>query len=521
VAVRTLVVECSDWPIVASGRPPSESTAVVLANRVVACSQGARSQGVVVGMRRRQAQGRSPTLVVLERDVAAEARAFESVVIALDQITPRVELSLPGNCAFPTVGPSRYFGGDKRLAAKVSTLVAEVLEGRGVQHVGIADGPFAAGLAARAASPAESLVVPPGESRAFLGPLPAAVLERPDLVDVLARLGIHTLGELARLPAADVVGRFGREGSQAHNLARGLDERPLAVSDPPSDLEVSAELEPPVERVDQAAFVAKSLADELCSELTRLGTTCFRVLITAETEHGEELSRLWRGEEAMYAGTIADRVRWQLDGWLNASPGSRPSGGLVRLALRPDQIGPAVGRQLGFWGGQTASAERAARAVARVQGLLGAGSVVVPEVRGGRNPSEHVVAVAAEAVDLVEREAATSDSPPAEAPWPGSLPPPAPARVPVQPIQVEVLDANGRRLGVSGRGLPTGDPRWLEVGGQRRDIEAWAGPWPVDERWWDPQRRSRRARFQIVTEGGNAHVVTLESGVWSIEATYD
>ena len=52
-------------------------------------------------------------------------------------------------------------------------------------------------------------------------------------------------------------------------------------------------------------------------------------------------------------------------------------------------------------------------------------------------------------------------------------------------------------------------------------ITSWAGPWPVDERWWDPERHSRRARFQVVTDDGIARLVVLERGRWSITATYD
>jgi protein ImuB len=52
-------------------------------------------------------------------------------------------------------------------------------------------------------------------------------------------------------------------------------------------------------------------------------------------------------------------------------------------------------------------------------------------------------------------------------------------------------------------------------------VVAWAGPWPLDERWWDPAAARRRARFQIVTADGLARLLTLEGGRWSVEATYD
>ncbi len=229
-------------------------------------------------------------------------------------------------------------------------------------RVGIADGTFAAGLAAR-----HQAIVPPGGSQGFLAPFPVATLERPDLADLLVRLGLRTLGDLAALPGVDLATRFGPEGSRAHRLASGLDEWPRAARRPPPDLRMVAELDPPAERVDVAAFAAKALADELVTRLERLGLACTRLRVEAETEHGETLTRIWRhavgGGRA--AGAMAERARWQLDGWLAGEAASRPTGGLTRLALAPDEVVPDRGRQLGFWGEQTEAGERAARALAR------------------------------------------------------------------------------------------------------------------------------------------------------------
>ena len=60
--------------------------------------------------------------------------------------------------------------------------------------------------------------------------------------------------------------------------------------------------------------------------------------------------------------------------------------GIARVSLLPDEIIPAKGRQLGFWGGETEVDERAARVAARLQGQLGSDAVRVPEHRGGRHP---------------------------------------------------------------------------------------------------------------------------------------
>jgi len=538
--VRTLVVLGSDWSVLAAGVAPDEPAAVLRANRVTACSPAARREGVAVGQRRREAQGRCPDLLVLEHDAARDARAFEAVVAAVETFTPRIEISRPGLCLLPTRGPSRYFGGDRSLADQVLDRVAEVLAPLGwpdAVGIGVADGPFAAGLAAElaTAAPERLRVVASEATAAFLAPMPVAVLDRgaladaAGLADVLVRLGLRTLGAVAAVPAADLVARFGLDGRMAHRLTRGLDERPPDTRIPAPVLRVAAELDPPAERVDTATFVAKALADDLHARLDHLGLACTRVAILAETEHGESLERLWRHEGALTPGAIADRVRWQLDGWLTGSAAHRPTSGITLLALVPDEVVAATGRQLGFWGGETAVDERAVRAFARVQGLLGTDAVTVPEWRGGRGPGDQVVRVPVHAVDLERldgagRPAARPDS--VAGPWPGQLPAPAPSTVYPEPLAVEVLDGAGTLVQVSGRGLVSAPPSRLSPAGSAgrsagHEVVAWAGPWLVDERWWDPPAHRRRARFQVVTADGRAHLLAVEGGRWWVEATYD
>jgi len=415
--------------------------------------------------------------------------------------------------------------------------VDSVLGGAGSCQVGVADGPFAAELAARLGRG----IVAPGASAAFLAPLPVAVLGSvladaldPALSDLWGRLGIRTLGELAALPPAAVLARFGTEGAIAHRLARGLDERPLSARTPPPDLTVATELDPPVESVETVAFVAKSLADRLCSRLGELGLAVTCVGIEAETEHGERLSRVWRHRGGLTAAALAQRVRWQLEGWLagGSDAGQTPTAGITLLRLVPDEIGPDRGSQDGFWGGSGAGAERAGRALARLQGMLGPNAVALAVVEGARGPAERThlvrwgdtppsfVSLSNTPTTVGQRDRNPRGTEPA--PWPGGLPPPAPAEVHLQPVAAAVVDAAGRPVGVTGRGGSTGAPSRLSVaGGPWADIAAWAGPWPCDERWWDARTHRRRARWQVVTAAGTAHLLALESGHWSVEATYD
>jgi len=550
---RTLVVWCPDWPVTAAGVNPDMAAVVVSANRVVACSQVARAHGVRSGLRRREAQARCPDLAVLGRDISQEARAFEPVAAAVEVFTPRVEVIRPGQCALATRGPSRYFGGDEALAAQVAVAVARAVAvvgavgvaagapdgtapAGGAPLVGVADGPFAAGLAAR-----QGIVVAPGGSAEFLAPLPVSALGRPELADLLRRLGIRTLGQLAALPGPDVAARFGADGTAAHRLAQGRDDRHLAPRVPPPDLAAVVSFDPPVERVDTAAFAARALAEDLHQRLGRLGLSCCRVRVEAETEHGESLIRLWRNDGSFTAGALAERVRWQLDGWLRAGEGStvgerpageRPTAGLTRLSLVPDEVVPDGASQPGFWGESADIDERIGRALARIQGLLGPEAVVTAAVSGGRGPADQVLLVPWGDLRPADRPAPAAGPQPRPAlsapaagwpPWPGRIPPPAPAVVHPEPLPAELVDPDGQAVAVTGRGtLGSRPPRRLSVaGGAWSEVVAWGGPWPVDERWWDPLAHHRRARLQVATADGAVHLLALEAGRWSVEATYD
>ena len=522
-AVRVLVVWCEDWPVRSWGLLADQPAAVLEGGRLTSVSAAARAAGVAVGLRKREAQARCPMLEILARDETREARAFEPVVAAVGSFAPLVEITRPGVCALATRGPSRFFGGDEALAAKVTAAVGSALgSGFGIGSgsgfgVGVADGFFAAGWAARTGAG----VVPVGTSPSFVAPLPLAALESPELVQVLWHLGLRTLGDVASIPEADVLARFGLDAVVRHRWARGLDGRPLHAGRPPVDLAEVIELDPPAERVDQAAFAAKMLADRLHEALASRGLACSRVIIEAETEHGEHLVRVWRHEGALTAAALADRVRWQLEGWLTGSAAGQPTGGLSRLALVPDEVLAATGRQLGFWGGQTEAAARAARAATRVAGMLDPEAVTVPERRGGRSGPEQFSLVSVLAVDLTERAPLAPD----KRPWPGSLPvPPATeltGSVGSVGSVVELVRADGSSLRVNGRGQANGDPAQLYLDGHWHQTVAWAGPWTTEERWWDATSNRRQARYQVVLTDGASHLVSLDQGVWRLAATWD
>lgn len=518
---RVAALWCPDWPVVAAGLDgPAAPVAIVADGRVVACSAAARADGVRRGQRQREAQRHCPDLLVQPDAPDVEARAFERVAAAMEQLCPRLEVVRPGICAAPARGPARYFGGEQAFAVRLREAVAAVRPVEGADRpldcrVGVADGLFAAVLAARATDPGEPCrVVPSADTAAFLADHPVGVLDRPELAALLVRLGIRTLGEFAALPDDDVQARFGTDGTLAHRLARGDSPRLLAPRSPGRDLAVERTFDPPLEQFEQVVFVAKALAHELHAALGELGVVCVRVRVEVTTEDGRAWSRLWRHDGMLSATAVAERVRWQLDAWRTATVADEAlTGGLVSLRLAPDQLVPDRDRQLVLWG-DAATDERVDRAATRVATMLGHGSVTRPLLGGGRGPREQVT--------RVPWGDAVAPRLPAEGSWPARLPAPSPAVVFPRPLPANLVDAAGEPVAVTGRNAVSAAPDLLTVrtdGGPAR-VTGWTGPWPAEEFWWDPARRVRFARFQVTTEDGRAWLLFVRDERWWAEGRY-
>ncbi len=92
----------------------------------------------------------------------------------------------------------------------------------------------------------------------------------------------------------------------------------------------------------------------------------------------------------------------------------------------------------------------------------------------------------------------------------------------MQPIPAVVHDETGMPVGVSARLELTGVPTTLTVDRSAPlAITGWAGPWPIEERWWAAEEARRRARFQMSLADGRAVLISLAAGQWTVEAIYD
>lgn len=567
-----------DWPIqaarfsgAAGGAGPEAPIAVVDDTTVAACSDAARRAGVRRGQGRRHAQAACPDLVVVDADPARDAREFEPVLARIGDVAAGVEALRPGLVVLGADGPAKYHGGEAKAVEML--LDAAALAGADCL-AGIADDVITAVLAAR-----RGVQLPVGGGPEFLRGVSLAEVAAESALDFpveLGRawvdLGLRTLGDVAALPARDVAGRFGSEGTRWRKVAAGELERRVSPRTPPRDLAIVHRPEETLTRVDAAAFIARALAAKLHHRLREHGLACHRLAVTAEFTDGAELRRVWRCAGPLDEAATADRVRWQLDGWLTGraiaaagavgaaggvggaggmggaagaggavgadgapdaadaidddSPDAR---GIAALTLEPLEVIVAGVERDALWGGADAASERAGRAAARVQGLLGPEAVRRPVDVGGRGPSERVAMVPV-----------GEEAPPVTGRWPGALPSPNPAVMPGGSAarhspsarhpasKVGLYDAAGDTIAVTGRGALTAVPAVLRWGGRDHEVTAWAGPWPVDERWWTPDDARRAARMHVAVDGTagagqrgpQAFLLIGHAGQWRIEGRY-
>ncbi len=522
--MRVMVVWCPDWSVVAAldeaQRSRRSPAAVLSANVVEVCNGPARDEGVRRGQRRRDAQARCPDLVLLPANPDRDARAFEPVLAIVEDLRPGVAALRPGLLAVRA--PGSWYGTETEAAATVCQALVE--GGIWDVRLGIADDLFTAEQAARTADVQSWAVVPDGGSASFLRGLPVHVLQDDgqrgrELVGLLERLGLRTLGDLADLPGVAVEQRLGTYGTEVRRRARGEDPALFAARTPPPDLEAEVSFEPPLDSVEAITFSVRTTAERFVSQLAHHQLVATAVRVEAESDGVVCSSRAWLHPRHFGSRDLVDRVHWQLQSAdVGGALRARKHSGAVRAPIDrvrfvPEVVEPAAAHGEALWG--AASDDLVERGVARVQGMVGFEAVRRPVLQGGRSPSarQALVPWGERAVDLR----------PVDRPWPGRVPGPAPVRVFATPYAAEVVDDAGRDVSVSARGVVSGEPRRFRVGAgvlPWQPVTAWAGPWPTDEGWWSGGA-GPTARFQVVGADGRAWLLVRGPDGWSLEAGYD
>jgi protein ImuB len=352
------------------GRALAVAPRIGAEQRVGEVSGAAEACGVSRGMLLGEALARCPDLALVPADPVETAETWESTIRGLESIGAAVEPARPGLAYFDTDPLRGLYGTDAATiaAAQGAGRTSDRSSAGGDRHARVGAGPtrfcaLAAALAVRSRRP---LVLEGREALRWLAGRPVGLLgfreETEELLESLGRLGVRTLGELARLGRPALADRFGAAGVLAHRLACGGDT-PLS----PRRLE---------ERLQETMSIGDSssgpalervlgvLVDRLLARSERRGRTLRAVTLSARLLAGGG----WR-ELVVFRQPLADRERISLALSIRLLQLPAPA---AALGLTAERFGPPAGEQVTLLDeGRSACASRLREAVAQVRAVAG------------------------------------------------------------------------------------------------------------------------------------------------------
>ena len=214
-------------PVIVGGAGGEDARGVVSA-----ASYEARAFGVHSAMSLREAYRRCPQGVFLPVNGRRYQAASRDVMSILRRFTPQVEPISIDEAFLDVTGSAALFGDGPAIARLIKDAVRDEV-GLTVS-VGVASTKLVAKIASDLRKPDGLVVVPRGEEKAFLEPLPIARLwgvgEKTAIA--LAEYSVRTIGDLAALPPDLLVRRFGKHGASLVDRARGMDADPVHDGDP-------------------------------------------------------------------------------------------------------------------------------------------------------------------------------------------------------------------------------------------------------------------------------------------------
>ena len=241
---------------------------------VASCSYPARQLGVHSAMPMSQAVKLCPHLLIVPARHRTYGKVSQQVMARLHALTPLVE-QLSIDEAFL----------DVTALAAPATLIARQLQNTIRQELGL---PCSLGVAtnklvakiantvgkaaARSGTPPNAItVVPPGQEATFLAPLPCEELwgVGPKTATRLHELGMATIGDIARWPEAELVGRFGKNGHDLSVHAKGIDQRPIETQRETKSISQETTFTRDVRDGEQLRRLLSEQAESVGQELTR------------------------------------------------------------------------------------------------------------------------------------------------------------------------------------------------------------------------------------------------------------
>lgn len=143
------------------------------------------------------------------------------------RFTPLVEPISLDEAFLDVTNSTRLFGDGREIAREIKKLIQK--ETALTASAGVATSKLVAKIASDLEKPDGLTIVEAGQEREFLSKLPIKKLwgAGKKTIDSLSLLNVQTIGDLAALPSGLLVRQFGKHGEHLHEVACGIDNRPV------------------------------------------------------------------------------------------------------------------------------------------------------------------------------------------------------------------------------------------------------------------------------------------------------
>ena len=342
---------------------------------VASCSYEARRFGIHSAMPMAEALRRCPRAIVVRHRMDRYAEASRAFFAILGDYSPEVEGLSLDEAFLDVTASERLFGDGVTIARTIKQRVREELSL--VASVGVAPIKLAAKIASDIDKPDGLRVVTPDQLLAFLHPLPVTRLWGVGEAtrEVLASLGLATIGDVARYPEAALVARLGTTwGPHLAQLARGNDARVVVPESDPVSIGHQETFDDDIDDKGELAVILLDQADRVAARLRAAALRARAVVLIVKYDDFRQITRRTTLTAATSDGGLLARTAIELLGKVAIEP---RKGGRVRLCgIAGTQLESRdAPRQLGFDEADRARGERLGDAIDKLAAKFGKGAI--------------------------------------------------------------------------------------------------------------------------------------------------
>ena len=342
---------------------------------VASCSYEARRFGIHSAMPMAEALRRCPRAIVVRHRMDRYAAASRAFFAILGDYSPEVEGLSLDEAFLDVTASERLLGDGPTIARAIKRRVTSELSL--VASVGIAPIKLAAKIASDIDKPDGLRIVPPDQLLAFLHPLPVTRLwgVGDTTREVLAAMGLSTIGDVARYPEAALVARLGATtGHHLAALARGEDPRPVVAERAPVTVGHQETFDDDLDDKGELAVILLDQADRVAARLRASELRAHTVVLIIKYDDFRQITRRTTLEAATSDGGVLARTAIDLLGKVAIEP---RKGGRVRLCgIAAAQLEPRdAPRQLGFDEAARSRGERLGEALDKLSAKFGKGTI--------------------------------------------------------------------------------------------------------------------------------------------------